>query len=108
MKKREQITVTGGRSNTTIDAEVYGSFAVHPPVGADASYWNKRDVFVVTHIPTGYAVCDASKVKARQLAEKLNTTITEGNFTRSDIKAKTKTYQAFVAKAQPLVRELQS
>jgi hypothetical protein len=109
VKKREQINIQCGKFKVPVDAEVYGLFAIHPPQYAHLDYWREpQSVFVVTHISSGFSVCEAVKPKARLIAKKLNTTLPNGDLTTQDIEKLTETYQAFVAKAKPLVKGLLS
>ena len=99
---RITIQRTDGRQEE-IDAHVYGAFAVHAPDGAPLKYVNPDVWHAVTHVKTGYRVCDIKgRREAASVARKLNRFLPEGDFTVEDFE--TETYKAFVSQAKLVVK----
>lgn len=94
-----------GQSTVEFDAHVRGAFAVHAPDGTPLRYHKKEWWYMVTHVRTGYAVCEVKgRDKALRIARDLNRFLPEGDFTVADFE--TEKYKAFVQQVKPIVRRV--
>ena len=102
--KTRQINIRGeyGWRAATIDALVYGAFAIHPFNHIPRRRWQGAYAFVVTHIATGRTVGGTySRRDAQEIAQALNAVLPEGNFTEDDFN--TERYHAFTKQATKVI-----